>query len=345
MNNFKGILALALAAAAGSVFAQVSFSTAAADSNEPQGDALNVHIGTTVGAGHQMGGKAQFTSGNLTSIDAATYGSEARMYITSPEHAGVFAVIQPFTIATFVVEPVPTGLINMTGTMAGTAMASGDSVDCEFFESFNDAAGAADAAWDTLAFNIPSFVPPTAPPALDLGTIGSDVSHSQVYAAGEIKWYKFTITDGTTAGKYLDIDTEDTVSYLNGSFPNDTEIGLYDSFGNLIDNDDDSGSGFRSLLTFGVGSGTRGIFSTAGDAASEEHDGFNGDVNAGTYYLAVTGWNATFGTSAWDVTTTSTSDGAVVVHFRTDIGGSLQIKNKINQSKKKQRKRTEQLQK
>ena len=72
------------------------------------------------------------------------------------------------------------------------------------------------------------------------GTLGS----------GEIKSFSFTINSPFT---YLDITTNFNIINNGGGF--DTELGLYDSLGNLIASDDDDGFNGASLLSFGTGSG------------------------------------------------------------------------------------------
>jgi len=79
---------------------------------------------------------------------------------------------------------------------------------------------------------------------------------------------------------------------------NDTEIGLYDSNGKLIANDDDDGSSFLSLLSFGLG-------------------GADGDLSAGTYYLAAGGWNTSFA-DFFDANSVSTKTGTIQINFDTN---------------------------
>src|SRR5262245_57297891 len=90
---------------------------------------------------------------------------------------------------------------------------------------------------------LPAFAQP---PSTNLGTlsIGADLDIDLTLGAAEVVWYRFTIA-GTDGDTYLDIDTHG--SALAPS--NDTEIGVFDSAGNLIANDDDDGDGLRSQLT------------------------------------------------------------------------------------------------
>jgi hypothetical protein len=79
-------------------------------------------------------------------------------------------------------------------------------------------------------------------------------------AIGEIDWYSFSHSGGS-----FSVNTNG--STLSGN--NDTEIGLFDSNGNFVASDDDSGIGALSLLT-------------------------QSDLPAGIYYLAFGGWDLSF---------------------------------------------------
>ena len=120
---------------------------------------------------------------------------------------------------------------------------------------------------------------PTAPastPAMEGGSITTTL------AAGEVQFYSFVASGGA-----LTIDTEG--SSLATS--NDTELGLYDSNGVLVDTDDDGGTSLLSLLTFAPGE------LTAGE----------------TYYLAAGAFNTTYG-GAFNATSTSTNTGTLVIN-------------------------------
>ena len=162
-----------------------------------------------------------------------------------------------------------------------------------------------------------------APTATDLGAI---FSSSSLYntpdvlatssTGGAIKWYKFSIFAAATnsASLYLDIDT------IGSGL--DTEIGLFDASGTLLASDDDNGpAGGLSMLSYGLTTPPRKV-TGVGDypgGGGTGAAGQNGDLFVGTYYIALTGFNATFG-NAWTVTTNSTNTTANTnLNLRTNI--------------------------
>jgi hypothetical protein len=158
-------------------------------------------------------------------------------------------------------------------------------------DGYNGAAGAYD--FDFMAVDY-SATPPSV--QADLGAIDDIGSDPDVVVSGNlpastIRWYKFSVSDIWDPG-YLQIDTEGTM--LTPS--NDTEIALYDEVGNFLVTDDDGGSGLLSMMRFGAG---------------QNHGAFLG---AGTYYLAVGGFNSTFA-NAFNATSTSGNTGTYYVNF------------------------------
>lgn len=112
-------------------------------------------------------------------------------------------------------------------------------------------------------------VPPD-PPDSTLLSVPSETDGNM--GAGNVDWYSFTIS--STLDMVMDLSLTET------SFPEtgieDAEMGLYDVWGSRIAYDDDSGAGFLPM--------------------------FETTLGAGTYYLAVAGYNSTFGVSDFDVT-------------------------------------------
>ena len=124
--------------------------------------------------------------------------------------------------------------------------------------------------WNNIRITFKDFVPPVAPTAINLGGI---------------------------SGASLIFNTEG--SSISGG---DTEIGVYNSNGQLVGSDDDGGTGALSSLTL------------------------NGLAD-GVYYIAVAGYNAAFG-GAFGVTTNSTDTGTIAVNVTNGVdtltgGGAL----------------------
>jgi hypothetical protein len=130
-------------------------------------------------------------------------------------------------------------------------------------------------------------------------------------AAGQVKWYRFTVgTSGAqdAAQTFLDIDTE-------GSTVTDTVIALYDDNGNLIGNpDDNDGSGNLSQLTYGIG--RRAAF---GDG--RQYDGRDSQLTPGDYFIGVAAAPATF-SGAYIAASTSTETGNIQVRINSNSNGT-----------------------
>ena len=131
-------------------------------------------------------------------------------------------------------------------------------------------------------------------PAATPTNIGGSLTSS--LAAGEVQFYQFTAPNGA-----FTIDTEgSTLFTATGTASNDTELGVYDSLGNLVALDDDDGTGLLSLLTFGPGAA-------------------DGELVAGdTYFLAAGAFNTTFGAN-FGATSTSTRTGTLNINGLTVV--------------------------
>jgi hypothetical protein len=151
---------------------------------------------------------------------------------------------------------------------------------------------------------------PVAPTAVSLGAVPAGISgysSGTVTTSGEVDWYTFTLGAPIALGSWLDITTSGSTGLT------DTEIGVYSSTGALVATDDDDATSLLSALSFGSGSGltlntgdTTPIVSTGQDGAT---------LPAGTYYLAVAGYNATFGSVGWSVTGGTSAGGSYRVNF------------------------------
>jgi len=145
-----------------------------------------------------------------------------------------------------------------------------------------------------------------------LGTIGAApvTATSTIAAAGDVKWFSFTLDApvNTVNREYLDLDTE-------GSGIFDTTMGLFrdNGTGTLIATDNDSGSQLQSQLSFGRG--TRDPFED-----SNAYDGRNGGtLSAGTYYVAITENPASFGNNFVVWLNGGTNTGTVKLNVRRGV--------------------------
>lgn len=125
--------------------------------------------------------------------------------------------------------------------------------------------------WRNINVTFISFVPPTPPAAIDLGTLvsGGSLTGSASYVANTVQWYKFNLASAIGSGELFRANTFGN-TLTGGQFGSeDTEIALYNSLGNVIASNDDNGSLRWS-----------DIQSTAGLAA-------------GDYYIAASAYNLT----------------------------------------------------
>ncbi|MFT3686802.1 MAG: GC-type dockerin domain-anchored protein [Phycisphaerales bacterium] len=116
----------------------------------------------------------------------------------------------------------------------------------------------------------------------NLGTLvdGTATTVSVDLAPAEIKWYRFTAADCTTAAQRNLLVT--TANSTNGG---DSEIGVFNSGGGIVAINDDA-VGLLSRLLFG-------------------YQGTAGDLGAGEYFVAVGSFNTTY-TAPFGTTSTST---------------------------------------
>ncbi len=142
------------------------------------------------------------------------------------------------------------------------------------------------ANWNNVSITLGDDLPvPPTPPASTLLTVGG--SYSAPLAAGEVQWYSFNF-----AGGPLVLDTlGSTLTASTFGAENDTEMGLYNSLGELILSNDDADI-------------VNDIFTSELDFPS---------LAAGTYYLAVGGFNLSFADD-FDVTSTAIQSGTIVIN-------------------------------
>jgi len=161
---------------------------------------------------------------------------------------------------------------------------------------------------------------------VDLGTITNTTTDynfpdntfaTATFAANQVQWFKFTITQSATnaGGTFLDINTT-----ARGTSLFDTEIALYRPDGTFMFGDDDSGPSNYSQLSFGLQAPPRGpIPPFNGSSSGQVGAGQLGDLAAGDYYLGVGYFNVTFGLTNFDATSTGTTTEAFNLEFRNNF--------------------------
>jgi hypothetical protein len=258
---------IALAALMASAGAQVQESVTYTNVNSDGrvGDAVNEVRTYSASGGYTM--RSMRIAGTLTRINSASFASEARIRITAPN--GAFTDFQMFAQGSFT---------TLTGegrvyTVPFNFNPAGDWT-FRFYESFDDGGpGNVDARWDSITFEYRED-----PSALhDFGTINAPGTYSVTRALGarEILWYTLVLPVDVTSASGLSLEINTLGSSL--STRNDTEIALYDAFGNKIAENDDidlSGGNLLSRLVFGAG-GSR-------------------DLTAGVYFIGAGGYDTTW---------------------------------------------------
>jgi len=127
------------------------------------------------------------------------------------------------------------------------------------------------------------------------------------------RWYSLSISGAATDASlhFLDVDTEGSAA--------DVAIAMYDSTGVMAGGlgdgfNDNGGSGNNAQLSFGIGRRA-----AVGDGL--QYDGRNGQLNPGTYYLAVMPGASNAG-DCFTALPSSNAGGAYQLHFHTNVNGA-----------------------
>ena len=279
------------------------------NSNGILGSSANAVEQRTLAGGYTLG-RITIT-GSLTSLMANTWAKDARILVTAPD--GSQTIVQPFlTQTTFTILPVNMELLHTVGTNPAGVWTF------RFFEYFdNGGTGSIDARWSlTITFTNNPPLPPAAtalgvlsPPGLALSAVP--------LSSGQVRWYQFTLPHAAIAaqGSYLDLDTygSSLAKQGSGQYPDDTVLALFNSVGGLVASDNDSGDGFTSQLTFGAGG-------RPGKGDGKPYDGRHGDLQPGTYYLAVSTHPTSYANQYWGVTALGTQTGTINLALATEDG-------------------------
>ncbi|MFT3687013.1 MAG: GC-type dockerin domain-anchored protein [Phycisphaerales bacterium] len=175
-----------------------------------------------------------------------------------------------------------------------------------------------------LLMNVQPLLP-DAPIAGDLGVIRSrpflGLVETSVVAtatpntvAHTVRWTRFVTAQACSdaTGYWLDLQSRQPA----GSTISDHEIAVYRVDSSVVVQDDDSGPGHLSLLSFGQTSPVRPPVDA--DQFTSPRAGQSGDLPAGTYYLATAEFDAAFG-DGFAATSSGTHLGDMAVDFRTNL--------------------------
>ncbi|MEK6703498.1 MAG: DVUA0089 family protein [Planctomycetota bacterium] len=297
MKNWNLVLAAGACAALASIASatpQETFNFAPVDTNGPNGDASN-GVATHDFVGGYNVGTIRLT-GSLVSVNAATYGGEARVVVTAPSGASVTFTPFPGELTFGQLDA-----FDIILPIAETAGAGTWVVRC--YETFDDGGTASvDATWTDLQITLDDEVPPPPPPpdATPMGIIDTGVTVSKTvdFGPGEVKYFSLTIPSAVPGADHraVNIDTLDT-------FGVDTEIGLWSlATGTLIADDDDSAGNLLSILSFG-------------EPIGGNQNGQDGPLAAGDYILSVSQFNTTFG-DGFSAVSTAGGSGTFTVNAR-----------------------------
>jgi len=223
-----------------SLMASETVSFTAVDS---QGASGIVSYDVTLAGGYDLG--LIGWDGFASTIQDYTYGSELRLGISGPLGAGEITLGTGTSYSPGAAFEGVSTLFDLGADPAGLWT-------FDFYESYDDGGDLLpDATWDNIDFTF-GWVP-EAPDALPVDVPSTTTGAS---VANEVEWFKFDLAST------VDVD----VNSFGTSY--DTELGLFDSAGALLAENDDAG-GLQSQ-----------ILST---------------LDAGTYYVALGGYNTTFG--------------------------------------------------
>ncbi len=290
------------------------------DSDGPLGDAANTVV-THAFAGGSPLGRIDW-SGVLTILHPTTFGGEARLEITHPSGVRRRYQLNPSS-QTISGGPTYTegGSIPQRGSLPALPFGSGldpaGTWTFRFYEDYDDGGpGNVDARWDSITLTLNPDPPgtPTAPAATDLGPLNGSGSDTRTLVAGEVAWFTFVLSEAVAAdnGTYLELDTGG--SALSGG--NDTELVLYDQWGNILATNDDADGTLLSRLRHGSG--------------SPPGTGTDGDLFPGTYYLAAAAFDLT-ATVDFDADSDATATGTLVLNYNTNTtGGNSGLAGDVN---------------
>ena len=237
--------------------------------------------------------------------------SRARFQLVAPDGVTVSTIIQPWATATQ-----SSSTAEATAFM-NAAVPSGGTWTLRAWDTSDFAGVDSTLQTVTLSFlsspTLPSPISPL-PPTIDNTFV---TATDTINIPGEVKWFSVVVPVAITNADYrgFDLDTEGSITTPT---VNDTGAAIFNSNGGLVTSD--SFDGTDSLASFSFGRGTR---PAPGNGLA--YNGRDGDLAAGTYYVAVVG--GAFTTNAANpfgiVGTSTTITGTVNLNARyvSDTGG------------------------
>ncbi len=245
--------------------------------------------GPAVAANFTIGTSA-IASADYTAVVVADWPNDTAIVFRNSAYPVNFGFIRPFSATgAFPTLSVTDAVVPVNGSLLHAAVSAGSTFNFQLLNTVNDdgALGTVEGTLANIVVKLTNEAGPAAPAATDLGTVstGNDISVSITVPTGAVNWYKFTVPQNITlaSGNWLDIFTD-------GVAIQDTEVGLYTAVGAFVGTDDDDADGFYSALSLGAGV-------NPGIGTGPAFDGRDGDIAAGTYYLAVCEYNGLFGQS------------------------------------------------
>jgi len=277
------LVALMLSASTSVAAVRETFAFTTVNSNGLQNAASNsVRTFNAVG-GYGMG-RVNIT-GTLTELNANTFASDAKILVTAPNGTSIVVHAFPRNGPSF-------GNLSMDLSLSFGALSNAAGTwTLRFFEVVdNGGAASVDARWDVTVRITDE--PPAPPATTNMGVLvapGFSVPSASINSSGFVM-YRFTLERNVDAalGRYLDIVAGNSMTSP------DTELALFDSAGQLLVTDDDTGSGFAAQLSFGMG--TRPAYPNG-----QPLDGRNGTLPMGTYYLAVGLYDLQYTAQPWGI--------------------------------------------
>jgi hypothetical protein len=150
------------------------------------------------------------------------------------------------------------------------------------------------------------------------------MADNSAITGGVTRWFRFTTAESADdeTQKYLDIHTYG--SFIpDSSDANDTYIALYAANGSRVAVDDDDSYLSSSQLSFGYGAARDGMGPDPG--TGQDFRGQDGSLPEGTYYLAVTVYNAasTYPLCNFDIFDASTANGTMDLVINTNLSDGV----------------------